>query len=213
MGEQSAPCALPDWLFVPTMIPAVAAGMIASDVAIAWSLKKVSCAVRNSAARSRLDRRAQQLLRRTVMHTAKIDDTITVLRFAPEADDLQRLAAAGVKAVVNLRQAGEEGEKAESASRSRRSARERPGVPPLSGFTGRFDARHREGLRGQAWRLAGPVAIHCASGRRASLMGLASWAQRTGGDAARAAARGRQSGLEVSEADLSPLIDASGDAQ
>lgn len=44
-------------------------------------------------------------------------------------------------------------------------------------------------------------------------MGLASWAQRTGGDAARAAARGRQSGLEVSEADLSPLIDASGDAQ
>lgn len=148
------------------------------------------------------------------MDTAKIDDSITVLRFAPEAGDLQRLAAAGVKAVVNLRQAGEPGEKlspqaeAEEAHASGLAYLHYPVSPAdLTPVTARdFAAKLGE--------LPGPVAIHCASGRRASLMGLASWAQRTGGDAARAAERGRQSGFEVSEADLSPLLDASGaDAQ
>lgn len=144
------------------------------------------------------------------MDTAKIDDSITVLRFAPEADDLQCLAAAGVKAVVNLRQAGEQGEKlspqaeAEEAHASGLKYLHCPVSPAdLTAVTTRYFAA-------KPGELPGPVAIHCASGRRASLKGLASWAQRTGGDAAKAAERGRQSGLEVSEADLSPLLDASG---
>lgn len=144
------------------------------------------------------------------MNTAKIDDSITVLRLAPEVDDLQRLAAAGVKAVVNLRQAGEQGEKlspraeAEKAHASGLEYLHYP-ISPAD-----LTAATAKDFADKLGRLPGPVAIHCASGRRAGLMGLASWAQRTGGDAAKAAERGRQSGLQISEVDLSPLLDASG---
>ena len=72
------------------------------------------------------------------------------------------------------------------------------------------NAAHIKDLAAQLERLPNPVAIHCASGRRASLMGLVSWAQRTDWDAAKAAERGREAGLEISEADLSPLINAIG---
>ncbi|MBL4718987.1 MAG: phosphatase, partial [Erythrobacter sp.] len=45
------------------------------------------------------------------MDRVKIDNDLSVLNFPPEAHDMQNLAEAGFKTVVNLRQAGEQGEK------------------------------------------------------------------------------------------------------
>ena len=45
------------------------------------------------------------------MDRVKIDNDLSVLNFPHEAHDMQNLAEAGFKTVVNLRQAGEQGEK------------------------------------------------------------------------------------------------------
>lgn len=148
------------------------------------------------------------------MDRAKIDDDLSLLKFPPAADDLQSLADAGFKSIVNLRQAGEQGEKL-SPQAEAEEARENgleyfhyPVSPPD------LTAENAKDFATRIEQLPGPVAIHCASGRRASLMGLASWALQNDGDAATAAKRGRECGLEVSEGDLLPLLNASeADAQ
>lgn len=143
------------------------------------------------------------------MDRAQIDDNLTLLTFAPAAPDLQSLAEDGFKSIVNMRQAGEQGEKL-SPEAEAQAARESgldylhfPVSPPdLTSANARDFATRLE-------HLPAPVALHCASGRRASLMGLASWALQNESDAATAAQRGRACGLEVSESDLAPLVDAS----
>jgi uncharacterized protein (TIGR01244 family) len=139
---------------------------------------------------------------------AKIDDNFSVLTFPPEAKDIQDLADAGFKTVVNLRQAGEQGEKlspqaeAEEARESGLEYLHYPVSPPD------LTAANAKEFAARLEQLPSPVAIHCASGRRASLMGLASWAQQNGCDAAAAAERGQESGLNISKSDLSPLLEA-----
>jgi len=140
------------------------------------------------------------------MDRAKIDNDLSVLKFSPEAHDMQNLAEAGFKAVVNLRQAGEQGEKlspqaeAEEAREAGLEFLHYPVSPPdLTVANARAFAERLE-------HLPRPVAIHCASGRRASLMGLASWARQNNCDASAAADRGRESGLNISEAELSPML-------
>ncbi len=144
------------------------------------------------------------------MDRAFIDESLPVLTFPPEAHDLQRLADAGFKSIVNLGQAGEQGEKLSpqaEADEARESGLEYlhyPISPPD------LTAASAKDLAAQLERLPNPVAIHCASGRRSSLMGLVSWAQRTDWDAAKAAERGREADLEIREADLLPMINAIG---
>ena len=143
------------------------------------------------------------------MDRAKIDDDLSLLKFPPAADDLQSLADAGFKSIVNFRQAGEQGEKlspqaeAEEARENGLEYLHYPVSPPD------LTAENAKDFATRIEQLPGPVAIHCASGRRASLMGLASWALQNDGDAATAAKRGRECGLEVSEGDLLPLLNAS----
>ena len=110
------------------------------------------------------------------MDRVKIDNDLSVLNFPPEAHNMQNLAEAGFEAVVNLRQAGEQGEKlspqaeAEEAREAGLEYLHYPVSPPdLTAANARAFTERLE-------QLPGPVAIHCASGRRASLMGLASWA-------------------------------------
>lgn len=143
------------------------------------------------------------------MKRADIDNSFSILTFAPEADDLPRLADAGFKTIVNLRQAGEQGEKLNPQAESE-EARE-SGLESLHYPISPSDltASSVKALAAELERLPSPVAIHCASGRRASLLGLALWAQQNDCDAAKAAERGREAGLEISEADLSPLLGAS----
>ena len=144
------------------------------------------------------------------MDRMQIDENLSLLTFPPAAQDLQSLADAGFKSIVNLREAGEQGEKlspqaeAEEARENGLEYLHYPVSPPdLTAETAKDFATKLE-------QLPGPVAIHCASGRRASLIGLASWALQNDRDAATAAKRGRESGLEISEGDLSPILDPSG---
>jgi uncharacterized protein (TIGR01244 family) len=144
------------------------------------------------------------------MKRADIDNSFSILMFAPEADDLLRLADDGFKTIVSLRHAGEQGEKLnpqEESEEARESGLEFLHYPMSPSD---LTASSVKELAAELGRLPGPVAIHCASGRRASLMGLAMWAQQKDCDAAEAAERGREAGLEISETDLSPLLGASG---
>ena len=140
------------------------------------------------------------------MNHATIDNTLSVLTSPPAPQDMQNLADAGFKTVVNLRQAGEQGEKlspqaeAEEAREAGLEYLHFPMSPPD------LTAAKAKDLALRLEQLPGPVAIHCASGRRASLMGLASWARQNNCDASAAADRGRESGLAISEADLSPML-------
>ncbi|WP_431470171.1 beta-lactamase hydrolase domain-containing protein [Sphingosinithalassobacter sp. LHW66-3] len=144
------------------------------------------------------------------MERAQIEDNLSLLTFPPAAHDLQSLADAGFKSIVNLRQAGEQGEKL-SPQAEAEEARE-SGLEYLHYPVSPRDltAENAKDFTARLEQLPAPVAIHCAGGRRASLMGLASWALQNGRDAATAAKRGRDFGLEISEDDLSPLLDVSG---
>ena len=144
------------------------------------------------------------------MDRANIDDNLSVLTFPPEAQDMQDLAGAGFKSIVNLRQEAEKGEKLSPQAEAEK-ARE-SGLKYLHFPVSPADltAANAKEFADKLEQLPSPVAIHCASGRRASLMGLASWAQQNGCDATAAAERGQKSGLKISEADLSPLLEASG---
>ena len=144
---------------------------------------------------------------------ATIDDRISVLTYPPEADDLKELANAGFKTVINLRSAGEGGEVLSPDAEAIESRG--LGLQYLHFPLSPADLTHASAkeLARELEKLPVPAAIHCASGRRASLMGLASWAQQVDcSDAATAAKRGREAGLQVSEADLSPLIKGAGTA-
>ncbi len=140
------------------------------------------------------------------MDRARIDENLSLLTFPPAAHDLQSLADAGFKSIVNLRQAGEQGEKlnpqaeAEEARENGLEYLHYPVSPPD------LTAEKAQDFTARLEQLPGPVAIHCASGRRASLLGLASWARQKDCNAATAAKRGREAGLEISEGDLSPLL-------
>ena len=140
------------------------------------------------------------------MDRVKIDNDLSVLKFPPEAHDMQNLAEAGFKAVVNLRQPGEQGEKlspqteAEEVREAGLEYLHYPVSPPD------LTAAKAKGLAVRLEQLPGPVAIHCASGRRASLMALVSWAHQHNCGASAAADRGRESGLDISEAELSPML-------
>ena len=143
------------------------------------------------------------------MDRAKTDNDLSILKSPPDAHDMQNLAEAGFKTVVNLRQAGEQGEKlspqaeAEEAREAGLEYLHYPVSPPD------LSAAKAKDLAVRLEQLPGPVAIHCASGRRASLMGLASWAHQNNCDTSAAADRGRESGLNISEADLSPMFETS----
>lgn len=99
------------------------------------------------------------------MKRADIDNSFSILTFAPEADDLPRLADAGFKTIVNLRQAGEQGEKLNPQAESE-EARE-SGLESLHYPISPSDltASSVKALAAELERLPSPVAIHCASGR------------------------------------------------
>lgn len=142
---------------------------------------------------------------------ATIDDQISVLTYPPEADDLKELANTGFKTIVNLRSAGENGEVLSPDAEAIESRD--LGLNYLHFPLSPTDLTHASAkeLARALGKLPGPTAIHCASGRRASLMGLASWAQQVNcRDAATAAERGREAGLQVSETDLSPMFNGAG---
>ena len=135
-----------------------------------------------------------------------IDDRISVLTFPPNAADIEKLAEAGFKSVINLRNVGENGEvlspDAEAGEVQQRGMQYLHYPMAPSDLT----SDCAQELTKKLEELPGPVAIHCASGRRAGLMGLSTWANANAQDAATAAEQGRDAGLQLGEADLAPLI-------
>ena len=137
----------------------------------------------------------------------RLDDKVHVLTRAPNEADLKELSSGGMRSVVNLRAPGETGEvlapgtEGEEAERNGLSYRNFPVTPSD------LNAKTASSISAELEQLPGPVAIHCASGKRASLMALSHWARQHRASAREAAAKAEAAGLEVSEADLQPLID------
>lgn len=135
-----------------------------------------------------------------------LDDRISILRRAPDAADLDELSRAGFGSVVNLRTAGEReqvlspGEEAEAAEERGLAYLGFP-VTPAD-----LDSRTASIISKELEKLPGPVIVHCASGRRAALIALSHWARLHDADAREAADRAQAAGLNISEADLEPLI-------
>ena len=136
----------------------------------------------------------------------KLDDQIRILTRAPNAADLGKLARDRVGSVVNLRAAGEREEVLTPEEESEEA--EKRGLSYLSCPITPADLNSRtvSSISQKLESLPGPVVIHCASGRRAALIALSHWARLHGADAREAAARAQSAGLNISEADLEPLI-------
>lgn len=137
----------------------------------------------------------------------ELDDELSILTRPPNEADLKKLSAKGIRSVVNLRAAGESGEvlapeaEGKEARRNGLSYLSFPVAPPD------LNSPAASKISAQLEELPHPVVIHCASGKRASLMALSHWARRHDASARDAAARGEAAGLKVSETDLQSLID------
>ncbi|MXO75900.1 MULTISPECIES: beta-lactamase hydrolase domain-containing protein [Bacteria] len=137
----------------------------------------------------------------------ELDERLHIFTRPPNEADVRDLSRAGMRSVVNLRAPGEAGEvlapdtEGEEANRSGLAYRSFPVTPSdLNAGTASIISAELE-------QLPAPIAIHCASGKRASLMALADWAYRHDASASKAAAKAQAAGLKFSEADLQPLIE------
>ena len=135
-----------------------------------------------------------------------LDDQVSILRRAPDLADLDALSRAGFGTVVNLRAAGE-GEQVLSPEEEAEEAKER-GLSYLSCpvTPADLDSRTASMISKELQKLPAPVIVHCASGRRAALIALSHWARLHDADAREVADRAQAAGLNISEADLEPLI-------
>ena len=115
----------------------------------------------------------------------------------PDAAGLRRLAAAGVRTVVNLRHAGEDARPLSIEAEG--DLCRRLGVDyvnlPVSMKTAGPDLADAFGRLLAAAREDGPVAVHCRLGQRAGAMVLISIARHLGWDGPRALAEAERLGL------------------
>lgn len=137
---------------------------------------------------------------------ATVDDSLSVLTYAPDEDALKAISDEGFATLVNLREEGENGqilspgEEGEKAAAQGLQYLHFPVAPAQIGPTA---------ARGLADRFDGlpkPVAIHCASGKRAGLVGIAALALSRGEDSAWAASKAQAAGLDVDEGALARLM-------
>ena len=99
----------------------------------------------------------------------RVDDRFTIEIAPPTANRLGELAREGFRSVVNLRAPGEKDEilsPAEEGEVARRHGLEYLSIPITPQDVSLSTAKHFEQ---EVSRLPGPIAVHCASGRRAGL--------------------------------------------
>ena len=143
----------------------------------------------------------------------KVDDRFTIEMTPPTADRVGELAREGFRSLVNLRAPGEkdevlspdkEGEIARSNGLAYLSIPVSPQDMMNEDNAERFDR--------EVARLPGPVAVHCASGRRAGLLTFLHVARGKGqsGDeaAAKAEGMGFQFGTPETKANFIQSVDA-----
>lgn len=143
----------------------------------------------------------------------KVDDRFTIEMAPPTAGRVEELAREGFRSVVNLRAPGEQNEvlsPSEEGEVARRHGLEYVSIPvtPQDMNEATADRFERE-----VSRLPGPVAIHCASGKRAGLftfLHLARAEGLSGGEAtAKAEAMGYQFGTPEAKAFFTRAVDTS----
>lgn len=138
----------------------------------------------------------------------KLDEGLYILTRAPNEADLTNLSSAGVRSVVNLRAPGENGEILAPDTEGEEA--ERRGLAYLSFpvTPSDFNARDASTISAEMERLPTPIALHCASGKRASLVALVHCSYQHDASASEAAAKAAAAGLKTSEADLQALIES-----
>ena len=121
----------------------------------------------------------------------------------PDADELRRLADAGVRTVVNLRNEGEDAQPMsvrEEGELCRQLGMDYVHLPVSMkpAEEGGADARLATAFETMlsAAREAGPVAVHCKLGQRAGAMVLIALARHQGWDAERALGEAARLGLD-----------------
>jgi uncharacterized protein (TIGR01244 family) len=136
-----------------------------------------------------------------------LDNKLHVFTRAPSQADLRDLSRAGIRSVVNLRVPGENGEVLAPVTEGEVAAKSGLAYLSFPVTPADLNARTASTIRAEMEQLPTPIAIHCASGKRASLMALAHWAHQQDAGASEAAAKAEAAGLKVGEADLQPLIE------
>lgn len=137
----------------------------------------------------------------------RVDDNLSVLTRAPDGPDLREMSGNRFQSIVNLRTAGEKGEVL--APEAEGEDARRPGLSYLSHpvTPDELNSDIALSISAEMEKLPGPVVVHCASGRRASLIALSHWARQNNASAKEAASKAKSAGLSINEADLEPLLE------
>lgn len=131
----------------------------------------------------------------------RVDDRFTIEMAAPTAERVEELAREGFRSVVNLRAPGEQNEvlsPTEEGRVARRHGLEYISIPVSPQDMNEATA---ELFEREVSRLPGPVAIHCASGKRAGLFTFLHLARTEGLSGEAAAAKAEAMGFQFASPD------------
>jgi len=127
-----------------------------------------------------------------------VEPGLEIEKKPPTFERIATLARDGVRSVVNLRQAGETGDLPPDEEGHVVRGQ---GMAYLHLPVDRDDIRLEDAERfdREVSTLPGPVVVHCASGRRASVLALAHVARKRGWSAEEALLKGEALGLEMDD--------------
>ncbi|QCG99116.1 phosphatase (plasmid) [Azospirillum sp. TSA2s] len=145
-------------------------------------------------------------------HRLRVDDRFTIEMAPPTAGRVEELAREGYRSVVNLRAPGEQGEilsPSEEGEIARRHGLEYVSIPVSPQDMNEAMA---ERFEREVSRLPGPVAIHCASGKRAGLFTFLHVARTEGLSGEEAVAKAEAMGFQFANPDTKAFFTRAADA-
>ncbi len=135
---------------------------------------------------------------------ATIDSNHIVALFTPDESDLRRAASAGMKSLVNFREASEKGLSPSDEQRIAEAAGLNYLHCPVASDS--LSTELVDDFRRSLDDLPQPVFLHCASGKRAGAMTLMALAADKGWDGDTALAEGRQRGIDLSQEKIGQFV-------
>lgn len=142
----------------------------------------------------------------------RVDDRFTIEMAPPTAGRVEELAREGFRSVVNLRAPGEQGEilsPSEEGEIARRHGLEYVRIPVTPQDMNEATA---ERFKREVSRLPSPVAIHCASGKRAGLFTFLHVARTEGLSGEEAVAKAEAMGYQFASPDAKAFFTRAADA-
>ncbi|MDR6775161.1 beta-lactamase hydrolase domain-containing protein [Azospirillum sp. BE72] len=143
----------------------------------------------------------------------RVDDRFTIEMAPPTAGRVEELVREGYRSVVNLRAPGEQGEilsPSEEGEIVRRHGLEYVSIPVSPQDMNEATA---ERFEREVSRLPGPVAIHCASGKRAGLFTFLHVARTEGLSGEEAVAKAETMGFQFASPDAKAFFTRAADAR